>query len=178
MRFLARLTLALVFAVPAAAFAQQTQQQPPAQPQTQGQQPAQQPTQPAQPQAPAQDPGRKFTAPAGLLFNIIKADKAADFEAFVAKLHESLQKSADPARKQQAAGWKVYKMSEPAPGGNIMYVYFIDPAVTGADYTATRIIAETLPSEAQAIYEKIKDAFAGQSLANLTLVADFSKPIQ
>jgi hypothetical protein len=178
MRFLARLTLALVFVVPVAAFAQQPQQQPPAQPQTQGQQPAQQPAQPPaqQPaQAPA-DPGRKFTAPAGLLFNIIKPEKTAEFEAFIAKLHESLQKSPDPARKQQAAGWKVYKMSEPA-GGNVMYVYFIDPAVAGADYTATRIIAETLPSEAQAIYEKIKDAFAGQSLANLTLVADFSKPL-
>jgi hypothetical protein len=35
-----------------------------------------------------------------------------------------------------------------------------------------------MPSEAQAVYEKIKDAFAGQSIANLTLVADFSKPLQ
>ena len=169
MRFLSRLTLALVLAVPAAAFAQQPPQQPPAQPSAQGQQPA-------QPAAP-QDPGRKFTAPAGFLFNIIKPEKAADFEAFVAKLHESLQKSQDATRKQQAAGWKVYKMTEPA-NGNIMYIYFIDPAVPGADYTATKIIAETLPSEAQALYEKIKDAFAGQSLANLTLIADFSKPIQ
>lgn len=170
MRFLARFTLALVLAVPAAAFAQTSEQQPPpAQPQTQAQQPAQ--------QQPAADPGRKFNGPAGLLFNIIKPEKTADFEAFLAKLHESLQKSADPVRKQQAAGWKVYKMSE-ASGGNVMYIYFIDPAVAGADYTATKIIAETLPSEAQAIYEKIKDAFAGQSIANLTLVADFSKPVQ
>ena len=174
MRFLSRLTLALVLAVPAAAFAQQPQEQQPAQPSAQGQQPAQQ--QPAQQAAP-QDPGRKFTAPAGFLFNIIKPEKAADFEAFIAKLHEALQKSQDATRKQQAAGWKVYKMTEPA-NGNIMYVYFIDPSVPGADYTATKIIAETLPSEAQALYEKIKDAFAGQSLANLTLVVDFSKPIQ
>jgi hypothetical protein len=175
MRFLSRLTLALVLAVPAAAFAQQPQQQPPAQPPAQGQPPAQQP--PAQQQPATQDPGRKFTAPAGILFNIIKPEKAADFEAFLTRLHESLQKSQDATRKQQAAGWKVYKMTEPA-NGNIMYLYFIDPTVPGADYTATKIIAETLPSEAQAIYEKIKDAFAGQSLANLTLVADFSKPLQ
>jgi len=174
MRFLSRLTLALVLAVPAAAFAQQPQQQPPAQPTAQGQQPAEQQP-PAQQQA-AQDPGRKFTAPAGILFNIIKPEKATAFEAFLAKLHESLQKSQDATRKQQAAGWKVYKMAEPA-NGNIMYIYFIDPTVPGADYTATRIIAETLPSEAQALYETIKDAFAGQSLANLTLVADFSKPL-
>jgi hypothetical protein len=169
MRFLARFTLALVLAAPAVAVAQEQPQQQPAQPQTQTQQPAQQP--------PA-DPGRKFTGTAGILFNIIKPEKAADFEAFLAKLHESLQKSAEPARKQQATGWKVYKMTEPDARGNIMYLYFVDPAVPGADYTATRIIAETLPSEAQAAYEKIKDAFAGQSIANLTLVADFSKPLQ
>ena len=175
MRFLARFTLAFVLAVPAAAFAQTSgqQQPPPAQPQTQAPaQPAQQPA-----QQPPADPGRKFSGPAGLLFNIIKPEKTAEFEAFLTKLHESLQKSADPVRKQQAAGWKVYKMAE-ASGGNVMYIYFIDPAVAGADYTATKIIAETLPSEAQGIYEKIKDAFAGQSIANLTLVADFSKPLQ
>jgi hypothetical protein len=174
MRFLVRLTLALVLVAPVSAFAQQQQQPPPqqpAQPQTQPQQPAQQPAAPA-------DPGRKFTGQAGILFNIIKPEKAADFEAFLSKLHESLQKSAEPARKQQAAGWKVYKMTEPDAKGNIMYLYIVDPAVAGADYTATRIIAETMPSEAQAVYEKIKDAFAGQSIANLTLVADFSKPLQ
>jgi hypothetical protein len=173
MRFLVRLTLALVFVAPVAALAQEQQPPPqqPAQPQTQTQQPAQQPAAPA-------DPGRKFTGQAGILFNIIKPEKTADFEAFLAKLHESLQKSEDPARKQQAAGWKVYKMIEPDGRGNIMYLYFVDPAVAGADYTATKIIAETLPSEAQAAYEKIKDAFAGQSIANLQLVMDFSKPLQ
>jgi hypothetical protein len=112
------------------------------------------------------------------LFNIIKPDKTADFEKFLDRLHEALQKSVEPQRKQQAAGWKVYKVSEPDAKGNVMYLYFVDPAVAEADYTATRIIAEVMPSEAQAIYETIKDAFAGQSIANLTLVKDFSKPLQ
>jgi hypothetical protein len=172
MRFFAMSTLALVIAAPAAGFAQDPQQQPPPAEQ-QTQQPQQQ-----QPQQPAADPGRKFSAPAGILFNIIKPEKAADFEKFLDKLHEALQKSEEPTRKQQAAGWKVYKMSEPDGRGNIMYLYFVDPAVADADYTATRIIAEVMPSEAQALYETIKDAFAGQSIANLTLVKDFSKPLQ
>jgi hypothetical protein len=170
MRFLAMSTLALVIAAPAAGFAQDPQQQPPAEQQTQQQQPQQ--------TAPPADPGRKFSAPAGILFNIIKPEKAADFEKFLDKLHEALQKSTDATRKQQAAGWKVYKMSEPDGRGNVMYLYFVDPAVADADYTATRIIAEVMPSEAQAIYESIKDAFAGQSIANLTLVKDFGKPLQ
>lgn len=169
MRFFASTTLVLALTAPAVAFAQQQQQQPPAQTQgqTTGQAPAQQP---AQPQA------RKFTAPAGLSFNIIKPDKTADFEKFIAQLHQALYASADPKRKQQATGWKVYKMSEPAPNGNVMYVYVIDPTVTDADYSIGPILTEGLKDKASAAYELIKDAYVGQSLANLTLIADFSKP--
>lgn len=173
MRFFASTTLVLALTAPAVAFAQQ-QQQPPAQPQgqTQGQAQAQQPAQ----QQPAQPAGRKFTAPAGLSFNIIKPEKAADFEKFIAQLHQALYASADPKRKQQATGWKVYKMSEPAPNGNVMYVYVIDPTVTDADYSIGPILTEGLKDKATAAYDLIKDAYVGQSLANLTLVADFSKP--
>src|SRR5512141_210855 len=107
MRLFASTTLVLALTVPALAYAQQQppQQQPPQQPpaQTQGQTQGQaQAQQPAQQQQPAQPAGRKFTAPAGLSFNIIKPEKAADFEKFVGRLHEALYKSADPKRKQQA----------------------------------------------------------------------------
>ena len=175
MRFFASTTLVLALTAPAVVFAQQQQQQPPAQTQgqTQGQAQAQQP---AQQQQPAQPAGRKFTAAAGLSFNIIKPDKTADFEKFIAQLHQALYASADPKRKQQAAGWKVYKMSEPAPNGNVMYVYVIDPTVTDSDYSIGPILTEGLKDKATAAYDLIKDAYVGQSLANLTLVADFSKP--
>jgi hypothetical protein len=173
MRFFASTTLVLALTAPAVAFAQQQQQQPPAQTQgqTQGQAQAQQPA-----QQPAQPAARKFTAPAGLSFNIIKPDKTADFEKFIAKLHQALYQSTDAKRKQQATGWKVYKMSEPAPNGNVMYVYVIDPTVTDADYSIGPILTEGLKDQAAAAYELIKDAYVGQSLANLTLIADFSKP--
>jgi hypothetical protein len=129
---------------------------------------AQQPAQPA-------DPGRKFSGQAGILFNIIKPEKTADFEKFLARVGEALQKSSNPGRQKQAAGWKVYKAVEPDPRGNVMYLYIVDPVAPGEDYTVTRIIAEAFPTEAQAIYETIKDAYAGQSILNLTLVQDFTK---
>jgi hypothetical protein len=162
MRFLATSTLALVIAAPAAGFAQDPQQQ------------QQQPQQPAQQQEQAQ-PERKFTTPVGLVFNVIKPDQAANFEKFLVKMHEALYKSKEPKRQEQAAGWKVYKMAEPATGGNVMYVYFIEPTVD-FDYTGTKILVEGVPEEAAATYELIKDAYAGLSMANLTLVADFTKP--
>jgi len=142
-----------------------------------GQQPTttQQPATPQQPAAPAADPGRKFTGQAGILFNIIKPEKTADFEKFLGRVGEALQKSSNPGRQKQAAGWKVYKAAEPDPRGNIMYLYIVDPVAPGEDYTVTRIIAEAFPTEAQAIYETIKDAFAGQSIVNLSLVQDYTK---
>ena len=162
--------LSLVLALDALPAGAQTQPAPPA-----GQQPAT--TQPATPQQPAsaQDPGRKFSGGAGILFNVIKADKTADFEKFLARVGEALHKSTNPARQKQAAGWKVYKASEPDARGNVMYLYIIDPVAPGEDYTVTKIIAEAFPTEAQAIYETIKDAYAGQSILNLSLVQDFTK---
>src|SRR5499425_485090 len=78
---------------------------------------------------------RTFGNDAGLVLNFIKADKTADFEAVMAKLKEALNKSDKPERKAQAAGWKIFKSPEPAAGGNVLYVFVIDPSVKDADYT-------------------------------------------
>ncbi len=123
----------------------------------------------------AQQPtGTVFKAGAGLLFNIVKPEKAADFEAVIGRIKEAMQKAEAPVRKQQAAGWKVFKALEPDPKGNVMYIFVIDPAVKDADYTITQIMGELLPTVAQQLYEKIKDAFVSRSMVNLELVADFS----
>lgn len=195
MRSLVISTFALAAAlVPAAAMAQTTQQPP-----TQGTQPpatssgqppatpAQPPATPAQPpdaQQPAQQqpaapaPGRTFSSDAGMLFNMIKPDKAADFEAIIAKVKDALAKSPNPVRKQQAAGWKVFKSVEPGmplPDGTraVLYIFYIDPAVKDADYTITKILAESFPSEVQDLYNKLVACYpqqGGQSIVNLQLI--------
>src|SRR5438445_7463807 len=119
---------------------------------------------------------RVFASDAGMVLNFIKPDKTADFEAIMAKLKEALQKSTKPERKQQAASWKVFKSPEPAQGGNVLYVFIIDPSVKGADYTVSTILAEAFPAEVQAIYKQYADAYAsGQNFVNLTLVTDLGK---
>src|SRR6516164_4206387 len=85
-----------------------------------------------QPAAPAANPF-VFPGDGGVIFNFVKADKTADFEMVMGKLKEALAKSEKPERKQQAAGWKVFKSPDPA-GANTLYVFFIDPALKGADY--------------------------------------------
>jgi hypothetical protein len=129
---------------------------------------------PAQP-APAPQ-ARVFTGDAGIMFNVIKPDKTADFEMVLGKLKEALAKSENPVRKQQAAGWRVYKQAEALPNGNILYVFFVDPSVKDADYTVSRILAEVFPTEVQELFKVYSGAFAGGvTLANYTLVTDFGK---
>ena len=137
------------------------------------QQPAQQPAQQAQATAAT----RVFASDAGIVLNFIKPDKTADFETVVARLKEALAGSTRPERKQQAASWKVFKSPEAAAGGSVLYVFVMDPAVKGADYTVTNILTEAFPSaDVVELYKQYAGAFApGQNFVNLTLVADMAK---
>lgn len=107
----------------------------------------------------------------------IKPNKTADFEQVLAKVRDALEKSENPQRKQQAAGWRVMKMEKPLPDGNIAYIHIISPVVAGADYTILKAIYDEFPSESQQMYALYRDAFA-QNLALSTgsIVIDMSKP--
>jgi len=130
---------------------------------------------PAQ-QAAAPPAKRVFGSDAGLVLNFIKADKTADFEAVMGKLKEALNKSDKPERKAQAASWKVFKSPEPAAGGNVLYVFVIDPAVKDADYTVSTILAEAFPADALTLLKQYSEAFAaGYNFVNLSLIQDLSK---
>jgi hypothetical protein len=114
-----------------------------------------------------------FASDAGMVLNFIKPDKTADFESVVQKLKDALQKSEKPERKQQAASWKVFRSPEAAQGGNALYVFIIDPAVKGADYTVSNILAEAYePAELNEVFKTYSASYAsGQNIVNLTLIA-------
>lgn len=157
---------ALVLSAPAFAQDAPAPAQPPAQPA-----PAPAAAQPA----PAANPF-VFGSEAAMLTFYIKADKAADFEKVMAKLHEALANSDKPERKQQAAGWKLYKAAEPGPNGTVLYINILAPTLKGADYTISKILAEVFPKEVQELFPLYKEAFAGLARAELGLVQDFSTP--
>jgi hypothetical protein len=114
-----------------------------------------------------------FASDAGMVLNFIKPDKTGDFEGVMQKLKEALQKSEKPERKQQAASWKVFRSPEAAQGGNVLYVFVIDPAVKGADYTVSNILAEAYePTELNEVFKTYAASYAsGQNILNLTLIA-------
>ena len=165
--------LALAAGTPAAA--QAPAAQPPA-----AQTPAQPPVAPVAGQTPAGPPpsvpaSRKFTSDAGMMFSVIKPDKTADFEAVMARVKEALGKSDDPKRKQQALSWVLYKGLESGLGGNIVYVWFINPPVKDTEYVITDILREAFPNEAQDLWAKYTACFVtGQTMLNLQQVLSMS----
>jgi hypothetical protein len=130
------------------------------------------PAAPAQAAPPPQ--ARVFTGDVGVMYNVIKPDKVADFEMVIGKLKEALAKSEKPERKAQGAGWRVFKQADPMPNGNILYIFLIDPVVKDADYTVSRILNEVFPAEVQELFKVYSACFAGGvNLANYQLVASF-----
>jgi hypothetical protein len=124
--------------------------------------------------APAQ--ALTFEGDTALWTMAIKPDKTAEFEKVMTRLRDALQKSSDPQRKQQAAGWRVMKISKPLADGNIAYVHVIHPVVSGADYTIMKALYDAFPEERQSLYESYRGAFdKNLSLATGTVVVDLSK---
>ena len=70
---------------------------------------------PAAPAAPAQ---RNFNGDGGLVLLYVKPDQTAAFETAMGRVKEALSKSEKPERKQQAAGWKLFKAGS-GPAGQV-----------------------------------------------------------
>lgn len=144
------------------------------------------PTPPAPQQAAPQqtvEPVQGFTSAAGMVFNVIRQSSTADFEMVLGRLRDALLKSENPARRQQAANWKIYKSADPAqmtkcPDGTdcpaVMYIFLFEKAVPGVDYDPVRILDEAFPAETNALYEKLKSAYVTLNKASMTLLMDMS----
>ena len=131
--------------------------------------------QPAVPQ-PLPPPGRVFGSDSGMIWNPVKPDRTLDFEMVMGRLKEALAHSEDPVRKQQAAGWKLFKALEVGPNNSVLYVFVMDPAVKGADYTISKILNEAFPKEVQELYKLyIGASVGGQVLLNLQLLRNFGE---
>ena len=115
---------------------------------------------------------RVFTGDVGILVNYVKSEKAADFEILIGKLKDALAKSERPDRRAQAAGWRVLKMTEPLPNGNVVYLFLLDPVAKDTDYSPSRILGEAFPEELADLFKRYSDSFAGGvTLSNYKVIA-------
>jgi hypothetical protein len=159
--------------------------QPPGPPgQPVGQPPGAKPT--AGAPAPSANAARTFSAPVGILFNTVRADKTVDFERLVASVRKTLESSTDPKLQAMAKGWHFHKATEPGPGNSVLYVFIIDPVVPGEDYGLGRVLSSgsTDTAALQEIWKLYTGSVTGGgSLLNLSPVpeppaepADGTKP--
>lgn len=96
-----------------------------------------------------------FPSGAGALFLHVRPEKTQDFEAILTRLGEALDAATDPIRKQQAASWRVFKSVE-AARDVVIYMFFFDPAIFGADYDPVKVLSEASPADVQALYERLR----------------------
>ena len=68
-------------------------------------------------------------------------------------------------------GWRVFKAVEPGPNNTVLYVFVIDPAVAGADYSLGRVLSDAYPDQIQEIWKLYMGSLApNATLLNLTPV--------
>jgi hypothetical protein len=123
------------------------------------------------PQAPPSTTGSPqytFATGAGVLFFHVKPDRIAEFEAVVGRIRQVLDTTTDPARKQQADGWRIYKSMEMTSGP--VYVFMFDPATSSADYDPVKLLGEAMPVEVAGLYAQLKEATVKVERMGLTKV--------
>ena len=137
----------------------------------------QQPVAPAGPGSPVVAPpvvantplgARVFLGSSGIIFNAVRPERVVDFELVIGYLQAALAKSANAQVREQAKGWRMYKAVEPGPNGTILYAFWIDPAVVGADYALGPILSDAFPDQVEQIWKLYQGALAsGGTLVNL-----------
>ena len=125
---------------------------------------AQDPQRPAGPAAalPLDDPSVvRFDTDIGLLLVPVRAAATDDYEALIRQLQAALAASADPLRRRQAAGWRVFKANEADAKGQAIYVHLISPVAAGADYRPSAVLDDLVEGAPEALLVRYRDAHAG-----------------
>ena len=105
-------------------------------------------------------------ADAAVITVLVRPELAADYEAVLARMAKAMQASTVPIRKQQAAGWKVYRGTQ-LMNGSVPYITILDPVQARSEYDPIRLIQEVFPSEVSRLFERYRAAYAGQAVVPL-----------
>lgn len=94
-------------------------------------------------------PTRSFTAPAGMLLIPVLSTKVGDFEKFIGYVRDALAKTTNATVREQARGWRFFKVPEPGPNGDVLFAFLMEPAVPCEDYGLGPILNAAIPDAKQ-----------------------------
>lgn len=118
----------------------------------------------------------KLTSDAAIFVNLIKADKAADFEEVWKTIRSKLSASTKPELKAFADGLKIYKVDAPAnpqQGNTLTYVLYSDPN-PNVSFDPGKILYESglfERADADQLYGKIRDAYGNPGILPWPLIS-------
>lgn len=98
----------------------------------------------------------RFAGAKGLLVFHVRTDRVRDFEDVIARIGRGLETTTNQVRRQQAAGWRVFRSTDTA--ASAVYVVSLDPVVPGADYDPVKMLTELAADDAQGLYDRLKAA--------------------
>jgi hypothetical protein len=101
-----------------------------------------------------------FTTDAGMVLHAVKPGSAADYEAAILALKEALATATDPETQKLAAGWRIFKATEPDAKSSVIYVHWLDPVVAGVDYRPSLWLDKLLAGAPAEVLAKYRDSFA------------------
>ncbi len=102
---------------------------------------------------------RTFEAPAAMVMNYVRSGSAQAFESLTRRMVEALAASEDAEHQALAAGWTMYRVADPGPNNNAVYVWLFDPVVENANYAVAQILNQLFPAEVQQLYETYMQSF-------------------
>ena len=79
----------------------------------------------------------------------VQATRVADFEKFLGYVRDALATTTDAAVRKQFDGWKVFRVSETGPNGDVLFAFVFDPVVPCVDYALGPVLSAAIPDAAK-----------------------------
>ena len=85
-------------------------------------------------------------------------------ERVVNRVRELLSESADTSHREMVAGWRMFKARESGPSNSVLYVWFLEPVLEGADYGIPQLLRVLMPEEATTLTQSYAESLAGPNM--------------
>ena len=130
----------------------------------------------------AAQPTVTFSGESAVMMNFVAPGKTDDYERVMRAYGESLGRSDNAQYNRMGSGLKIFRAAEPGQNNTVLYLWIVDPVVSGGNYAVAQVLNDEVPpgppgngAEVQGLYEAYIGALegGGQQPINMNLVMEF-----